>query len=220
MTLIQFSLDFFENCPERFEEDYIERTGGEVKSEWFPNMPLLREKANYKANDRTSLSDKEVMEHGCEKIFKDDMKRMTGGLQIVTCTCPRKIIYGFKTNITGESPKFIQDFMQTRAELNYNPTWVFDAGCIGKEVMFNREPQRAMLIRIVSDPLHADNHTACAPSYNSKDYPDMKLVNAEACEQFNSLLLSIKSSVSYMIYHNYIQSVKMFIQFYNMRGLD
>ena len=86
--------------------------------------------------------------------------------------------------------------------------------------MFNREPQRAMLIRIVSDPLHADNHTACAPSYNSKNYPDMKLVNAEACQQFNSLLLPIQSSVSYMIYENYIQSVKMFIQLYNMRGLD
>ena len=74
VTLIQFCLDFFEKCPERFEEDYIERRGGEVKSEWFPNMPLLREKANYKVNDRTSLSDKEVMEYGCEKIFKDDIK--------------------------------------------------------------------------------------------------------------------------------------------------
>ena len=88
--------------------------------------------------------------------------------------------------------------MQTRAELNYNPILVFDACCIGKEVMLNREMQRAMLIRIVSDPLHSDNLTACAPSYNSKNYPDMKLVNAEACEQFNRLLRLIQSSVSYM----------------------
>ena len=75
-------------------------------------------------------------------------------------------------------------------------------------------------MRIVSDPLHADNHTACAPSYNSKNYPDMKLVNAEACEQFDSLLHSIQSSVSYMIYDNYIQSVKMLIQFYNMDWIE
>ena len=43
---------------------------------------------------------------------------MTGGFQIVTCTCPRKLIYGLKTNITGESHIFILDFMQTRAELS------------------------------------------------------------------------------------------------------
>ena len=48
----------------------------------------------------------------------------------------------------------------------------------------------------------------------------MKLVNAEACEQFNSLMRSIPSSVLYMLFDNYIHSVKMFIKFYNMPGLD
>ena len=59
-------------------------------------MPLLREKANYKTNDRTPLSDMKVIEYGYEKTLKEDRKRMTGGIQIVICTCSRKLIYSLK----------------------------------------------------------------------------------------------------------------------------
>ena len=48
----------------------------------------------------------------------------------------------------------------------------------------------------------------------------MRKLNKEACEQFNSLLRSVKASVSYMKFDNYLQALKIFIDFYNLRGME
>ena len=49
---------------------------------------------------------------------------------------------------------------------------------------------------------------------------EMRKLNKEACEQFNSLLRSVQASVSYMKFDNYLQALKIFIGFYNLRGMD
>ena len=82
------------------------------------------------------------------------------------------------------------------------------------EIALGREPLRFMDILITSDPLHANNHTACSKSFNSSIYPNLSYINKEACEQFNSLLRSVESSVSYMTYDNYLQAIKIVISLY------
>ncbi len=117
--------------------------------------------------------------------------------------------------VSGESPKLLFDFVMTRCEENYNPTFIFDAACKSMEVALNREPRRFSAIRIVSDPLHAFNHVSCAHSFNSSYHSDLTRLNKEACEQFNSVIRNIQSSVSYMNYANFLNSIKIFIMRYN-----
>ena len=87
-------------------------------------------------------------------------KYWTAGLWIVTCCCPRKVIYGVKKMVTGtsltsapttalntiitpttssaptlsysssgESPRFILDFLMTRAPPGWDPTVFYVATC-------------------------------------------------------------------------------------------
>ena len=86
--------------------------------------------------------------------------------------------------------------------------------------MLNREPKLALKMRFVSDPLNHDNHTFCSPAYKSTTYPDLRLINPEACEQFDSVLRCVQGSVSFMTYEHYFKLVQIFAMFYNMRGLE
>ena len=66
-------------------------------------------------------------------------------------------------------------------------------------------------LKIARDPLHTDNYTMCSQDFQSTIHPEMKKLNKEACEQFNSLLRSVQTSVSYMKFDNYLQAIKIFI---------
>ena len=122
--------------------------------------------------------------------------------------------------IQGESPRIVFDLVMTRFDKSYNPTIIYDAACRVKELALNREPGRFSKIRILSDPLHIDNHTTCSESFNSILYKDLQPQNKEACEQFNSILRSVQSSVTFMSLDSYLTAMKIFICFFNMRGLD
>ena len=88
------------------------------------------------------------------------------------------------------------------------------------EMGLNREPERFLQMKFRSDPLHINNHTTCSDSFQSTLYSDMRKLNKEACEQFNSLLRSVQASVSYMKFDNYLRALKIFIGFYNLRGIE
>ena len=218
VDILTFCLQYYNKCPDRQNTDYSPRVTGESKSLFFPNLPLIRQKARYEADTKESTLDKEATA-GCVKLFSES-KKHTGGLFLLTCCCPNKRIYGFQKIINGESPRIVVDLALGRFPQSYNPTIVYDTPCKVVEVGLNREPKRIMNLRIVSDPLHADNHTACCKSFSSRMHTDLNPLNKEACEQFNSLLRSVQSSVSYMTYDNYLQSIKIFIAFYNMRGIE
>jgi hypothetical protein len=157
-----------------------------------------------------------VWEDLCTKLFPEHA-RLTPGMFIVTCCCPKKKIYGFKKMIHGESPRIIFDLIMTRFEGDYNPTIIYDASCRIKEYGLNREPERFTKLRFATDPLHGDNHTI---QFQSTMYKDLKVLNKEACEQFNSLLRSVQQSVTYMGFDTYITAVKVFISFHNMQGIE
>ena len=118
--------------------------------------------------------------------------------------------------VQGESPRIIFDMIMNRFESDYNPTIIYDASCRIKEMGLNREPERFLQIKIATDPLHIDNYTTCSQAFQSTIHPEMKKLNKEACEQFNSLLRSVQTSVSYMKFDNYLQAIKIFISFFNL----
>ena len=219
VKVIEFCLEYCESIPVRQPTDYTPRQGGEIKAEVFPKFPLLAEKNRYKADEKGSRKDDDVWGGLCSKLFPEN-SLLTPGLFLVTCACPQKRVYGFKKMVRGESPRIIFDLIMTRFEKNYNPTIIYDASCRIKEMGLNREPERFLQMKFTSDPLHIDNHTTCSESFQSTLYSDMRKLNKEACEQFNSLLRSVQASVSYMKFDNYLQALKIFIGFYNLRGMD
>ena len=97
--------------------------------------------------------------------------------------------------VQGESPRIIFDMIMNRFESDYNPTIIYDASCRIKEMGLNREPERFLQIKIAKEPLHRDNYTTCSQAFQSTIHPEMKKLNKEECEQFNSLLRSIQTSV-------------------------
>ena len=88
------------------------------------------------------------------------------------------------------------------------------------EMGLAREPGRFLKMLIASDPLHGDNHVGCSKSFNRKLYTSIEPLNKEACAQFNSLLWSVQSSVTYMTYNNYLQAINICIAFYNLCGIE
>ena len=119
--------------------------------------------------------------------------------------------------VQGESPRIIFDLITTRFEPDYKPNIIYDASCRLKELGLNREPELFMSLLITSDPLHIPNHTTCNQSFQSSKYPELKPLNKEACEQFNSLLRTIQTSLTYMSYEHYMAAMKVFVAFHNLR---
>ena len=66
---------------------------------------------------------------------------------------------------------------------------------------------------------HEGNSQEIEEMFQSKMNKDLKALNKEACEQFNSLLRSVQQSVTYMDFDTYITAVKGFNSLHNMHGL-
>ena len=85
--VINFCLNYYQHCPTRRSTDYVRRTGGEIKGEWFPAFKLLRQPPLYQADKKNNLMDKEAS--SCSKLFPEH-KKLTAGLFIMTCCCKEK----------------------------------------------------------------------------------------------------------------------------------
>ena len=55
----------------------------------------------------------------------------------------------------------------TLFEEDNNPTIIYDASYLAKEVVMGREPERFSELRIVYNPLYADNDTSCSEAFHS-----------------------------------------------------
>ena len=100
VEILTFCLDYYNKCPDRQITDYSSRITGESKSLFFPNLPLIRQKARYEADSKGSSFDKDATA-GCVKLFSES-KKHTAGLFLLTCCCSNKRIYGFQKIIKGE----------------------------------------------------------------------------------------------------------------------
>ena len=213
-SLIEFVVNFYNSLPERSESDYTRRENGEIPNQFFPHFPLLYDRPKYSA-DNENGEDEKFWNELCSKMFPEHV-RLSPGLFLVTCACSDKKIYGFIMIIMGESPRLIFDIITTRFPLNYNPKWIYDAACRAKELGLNSEPRRMMQTLFCTDPVHQDNHTRCLASYQSTEYRSLSALNKEACEQFNSVLRGVASSVAYMKFEHYMLAMKTFIYFHNI----
>ena len=142
IQLIDFCITYFGSLPVRNESDYRNiKKEEDVKSECFPLWNIKRKRARYQEDKKGSKKDTDSWDELCSKPFPEH-SRLTPGLFIVTCCCPKKKVYGFKKMIQGESPRIIFDIIMTRFENDYFPTIIYDASCRMKEYGLNREPAR------------------------------------------------------------------------------
>ena len=214
--LAEFTLEFYDSLEERDEDEDYTPAGAEeeFEGEFFPHFPPLYKRPKYEADEKLSRKDADSEKNLCTKLFPEHNK-LSPGLFIVTCCCPQKKVYGFKMLGFHESPRILVDIATTRFEPWYNPTIIYDASCKVKEVGLNREPRRFMEMLITSDPLHIDNHSTCSDSFESTKYENLKPLNKEACEQFNNLLRSVQTSLTYMTYKHFMVAMKVFIAVHN-----
>ena len=145
LKVVQHIKAVHENAPIRREEDYKKGEVGEVKTQIYPNFPILRERAIYKRD--CELQDKMQRKQASQKEFPSHSK-LTPGLYLLTCGYKHKSIYGFSMMLSGESPSMLFNLVMTRFERDYNPHIIYDASCIAKEYGYNRELRRFMQITI------------------------------------------------------------------------
>ena len=63
--------------------------------------------------------------HLCVKIVFPYQTKLTPGLMIMTCDCPKKVVYGFSLMTSGESPQMIFDLVMFRFPSDYSPNIVY-----------------------------------------------------------------------------------------------
>ena len=129
IDIIDHTLEVFDSSASRNDEDYCERLEGEIDSQHFPNFPLRRERAFYEKT--CNVEDENSLKFMCEKDFPSH-STLTPGLLIMTCACPKKIVYGFTLMTSGESPQMIFDLILSRFPTDYSPNIIYDNACKAK----------------------------------------------------------------------------------------
>ena len=54
---------------------------------------------------------------------------LSPGLMVMTCACPRKVVYGISLMTSGESPQMIFDVIMSRFPPDYSPNIIYDNAC-------------------------------------------------------------------------------------------
>ena len=136
VLIIEHTEGLFKLAPERLPEDYDETVDGEIDSQLFPNFPILRQRAFYEKECQAE-DDKSLMSM-CEKNFPTH-SALSPGLMVMTCACPRKVVYGISLMTSGESPQMIFDVIMSRFPPDYSPNINYDNACkrVRKTVFFS-----------------------------------------------------------------------------------
>lgn len=106
ISVVKHTESVFKSCQNRTDEDYFLRTYGEIESEAYPNFPLKTERAIY--DKLCKIEDIKTTKEMCEKDFPQH-SYLTPGLLVMTCACPKKVVYGISMMMGGESPQMIFD---------------------------------------------------------------------------------------------------------------
>ena len=213
VAIIEHTEDIFNSAPVRLETDYNQRIVGDVESQVFPNFPIIRERAFYEKE--CMVEDEKSLTFMCEKIFPSHTK-LTPGLMIMTCACPKKVVYGFSLMTSGESPQMIFDLVMSRFPSDYSPNIVYDNACKSKEFGLNRETQRFMKLQMTVDKFHQSNHTSCGESFKSTEYASLNGKNTQSCEQTNAKLRQISTSCTFMNPDLFMTAIKMYLGYQNL----
>ena len=90
VSVIKHCIDVYQSSAQRSSDDYILEEK-EVASEVFPNFPLLQKRAEYEKN--CEVEDKKSFKGICNKTYGKH-KKLSPGLLIMTCACPKKTFMG------------------------------------------------------------------------------------------------------------------------------
>ena len=103
----------------------IEHTEGLFKSatERLPNFPILSLLWKGVPSWRW-----QIFEVNVRKIFPTH-SALSPGLMVMTCACPRKVVYGISLMTSGESPQMILDVIMSRFPPDYSPNIIYDNAC-------------------------------------------------------------------------------------------
>ena len=215
LAIVKHAISVFQSAIKRNSSDYYDREHDEIDSQVFPLFHMKRERANY--HKTCKQQDKSAWKNLCEKTFPKH-KNLTPGLFVLTCACPRKIVYGFSMMLSGESPEIMFDIIMTRFRKDYNPNIIYDASCKLKEYGLNRELARFLQIQITTDKFHEPNHTTCTEAFKSSKYDDLKDANTEAAEQVNACLRRIGKSTTFMNPKLFMRSLTIFMAYHNLKS--
>ena len=104
LSLIDFCINYFSSLAVKKSTDYkMMNINEDVKSECFPLWDIKKKRARYEADKKGNKKDIDSWDELCSKMFPEH-RRLTPGLFIVTCCCPKKKIYGFKKNDSRREP--------------------------------------------------------------------------------------------------------------------
>ena len=152
IDIINHTLEVFDSSASRNDEDYCERLEGEIDSQHFPNFPLRRERAF--CEKTCNVEDENSLKFMCEKDFPSH-STLTPGLLIMTCACPKKIVYGFTLMTSGESPQMIFDLILSRFPTDYSPNIIYDNACKAKGRVQNKME--------ISNGIFHEGGSSCVP---------------------------------------------------------
>ena len=93
---------------------------------------------------------------------------------------------------------------------------LYDFACSLEEYCLSREADFFKNTRFYHDIFHGFSHS-CSPCYSSKGLDDLTPVNTSNCEQFNSFLQCIKSSVKHMCQEHFMFYLQFMIDIWNER---
>ena len=135
--------------------------------------------------------------------------------------CPHGICLGFQLMDAPESPKV--PFNMLMYHFNEMPSLIiYDDSCHLHNYILKREPKRFSNTRYMVDRLHDKTHK-CSAGYTMDSYitdPKIKNINSQACEQLNSALCKLRTSISGMPSHNAKHHLSVFLAIRNLDKND
>ena len=150
-------------------------------------------------------------------------KLLFTGLFHVGCCCQRNVTLGWEMMCGPESSHNLARLLMCR-DINMGEGGlegvVFDFGCNLHNFLLNREPWEFQFKHVLVDSFHYRNHQACSSSYNTAAYKKFLPAGfyTTGCEQINSKISKIESSLHQMNYKSYFTMLKFFFAVQNLKS--
>ena len=228
LKLIEIREKTFSQAADRTDVDYFPYTEGKEPATQF--YPVWQTRVYPKRYDVNNKADKAQ----CEKNYKNS-KKYSNGVFSIGCSCRLNITYGFELMIGHESPENPFRVLTTRdINLKNLEGVIYDHACGLQKYALNREAQKFEFTRFLVDGSHVNAHKKLKKStFTQGGHPgcswgyDFNRVtkhlnfpaNSQGREQIHKLIEPMASSLRYMRYDNYMNIMKAFFGYTNLKKL-
>jgi hypothetical protein len=153
--------------------------------------------------DRVSQGSQQRGAHACTK-HKQSTRDLIPGLCLGWCQECRVCVF-MAAMANAESPRTVFEVLYAMFDEAPGDI-IYDNMCTLHHYVLNREPGFFKLAGARVDAMHYQEHTRCAPDFNSALYPGVK--NSQLAEQKNAVLRKMGSAVFYMHQHTFLLFVR------------